>query len=125
VLRLGDSAEDLAGISFRILDDSLTVPTTFNASFTEGIGSSATRALEGLTDSSEGTLARVSHSLQSLLDRYSRDILQKQEQLEIRRARLERQYASLESTLGKLQNQGQFLSAQLSAGQGARFGVNG
>ncbi len=125
VLRLADDAEQYGGISFRVTLDSISGSTTLNASFTEGIGPLGTRALENLTDPVDGTLANVSDSIQSLLDRYARDLQLKQEQLEIRRARLERQYASLESTLGQLQSQGQFLSAQISAGQGGRFGRTG
>ena len=51
---------------------------------------------------------------------YERDIEAKQEALEMRRARLERQYAALEATLGRLQSQSQFVSAQIDATFGNR-----
>lgn len=115
VLKLDDDVEELGGLSFRVTSDGTTIPTTITANFTEGVGRSATRDLLRITDTADGTLARMESSIQSLLDQYARDLVLKQEQLEVRRARLERRFAGLESTLGNFQGQSQFLAAQLGS----------
>lgn len=115
ILKVADGTDDLGGISFRVTLDNADVPGTITARFTEGVGRTTTRRLRAITDSASGTLARMESSIQSLLERYDRDIQAKQDQLEMRRARLEKQYAALETTLGKLQSQDRFVSAQIQA----------
>lgn len=114
---IGDEETPWEGLSFRITADEAT---TLTASFTEGAGRSVARRLTEMTQASDGTIARITGSVQGTIDRYERDIAFKTEQLEIRRARLEAKYANLESVLGQLQSQGNFLSSQLSSLQGLR-----
>ena len=67
----------------------------------------------------------VTLSIERMIANMDRDIQLKQEQLERYRTRLQRRYASLESTLGELQNQGNFIAAQINANGGGRgFGIS-
>ncbi|MEZ5065267.1 MAG: flagellar filament capping protein FliD [bacterium] len=104
-----------AGLQFQVTDDGTNGPVTFQASFTEGIGGNVDRRLVELTDSVDGTLARISGSVERLIDRYAEDILRKQDSLDVYRSFLERKYANLESVLNQLQSQSNFISAQTSA----------
>ena len=63
-------------------------PDTFTASFTEGMSRGMSRALTSLTDAADGVLKRASDNVQSLIDRYDRDIEAKLDQLERYRAAL-------------------------------------
>jgi flagellar hook-associated protein 2 len=121
-LSVPDDAEDIGGISFLV---TATAPTTFHASFTEGVGRAASRLLGSLTAAGTGRLARLEGSVERLIERIDDDVTAKKEQLEAYRARLVRHYTRLETTLGELQSQGAFLSAQFAAGsnQGG-FGLN-
>jgi flagellar hook-associated protein 2 len=115
VLQLADDTPDLGGMSFRVTVDGTDTPSTITASFSEGVGRSTSRQLLSITDSASGTLARLESSIQSVLDRYAQDIQDKQDQLDAQRARLEQEYANLETTLSKLQSQGQYVAAQIQA----------
>jgi flagellar hook-associated protein 2 len=122
ILKLADDVEDLGGISFRVSVDAADVPTTIRAQFTEGVGRSTSRTLLGITDAADGTLARLEGSIQATIQRYERDMAAKQDALDMRRARLEKQYAALEATLGGLQSQSNFVSAQISSLRSNRNG---
>ena len=115
--------EDLAGLTFRVTLTDADVPGTRVASFAQGIGRAASTRLLSLTDAADGTLSRVGSSLQKLIDRIDHDIDRQTELLELRRVRLMRRYARLESVLGQLQSQGNFIDAQLQSLR-AGFGVN-
>ncbi|MGQ0720047.1 MAG: flagellar filament capping protein FliD [Candidatus Eiseniibacteriota bacterium] len=121
-LSVPDDAEEIGGISFLV---TATTATTFQASFTEGVGRAASRLLDSLTAAGTGRLSRLEGSVQRLIERIDEDVAAKREQLEAYRARLVRHYTRLETTLGQLQSQGAFLSAQFAAGsnQGG-FGLN-
>lgn len=121
-LTLPPDAEELAGLSFRVTSETGDIPVTAAVSFTEGLARVSGRALTRLTQSGDGTLARLGKSIQSIIDRYASDILAKQEQLEQRRLRLQAQYASLETTLSKLTAQSNFVTAQLQAFRGLSSG---
>jgi flagellar hook-associated protein 2 len=115
VLTAAEDTEGFAGISFRVALGSGDIPATISANFTEGVGRGLSRELFTLTDTTEGTLARVEGSVQSMIDRIADEIAAKEKQLESYRESLMERYARLESTLAELQNQGNFLSAQIAA----------
>lgn len=121
-LTVPSDAEDLAGLSFRVTSEAGDIPVTAGISFTEGLARASGRALTRLTQSGDGTLARLGKSIQSIIDRYASDILAKQEQLEQRRLRLQAQYATLETTLSELTAQSNFVTAQLQAFRGLSSG---
>ena len=113
-LTVPKDAEELGGLSFRVTSE----PGTAQISFTEGLARASSRALVRLTDSADGTLARLGKSIQSMIDRYASDIKAKQDQLEVRRLRLQQQYAALETTLNDLTAQGNYVTAQMQALRG-------
>ena len=116
VLRVGDGEiEGLEGLEIRVLLGAGDSPLTTTASFTEGMARSLTRALSDMTDSTAGTLKRVGDTVQGQIDRYDRDLQAKVDQLDRYRETLVRRYAKLESTLGQLQSQGNFVAAQLGS----------
>ena len=119
-LTVPDDGSELAGTIFQVALDATGTPASVDLAFTEGIGRLTTRRLDSLTDPATGALRRLSDTIQSILDRYDKDIEAKQAALDARRARLEAQYAKLESTLSTLQGQGNFVTAQLSALSGAK-----
>jgi flagellar capping protein FliD len=89
------------------------------------LGRTVSRSLVALTDASEGRLSRVGESIERQISAITRDITGKQKTLERYRAQLVRKYAALESTLGRLQSQGNYVAAQINAASGnGGFGVN-
>jgi flagellar hook-associated protein 2 len=124
-LRVPDDEEGIGGTSFLVTLDAVPAAVTLTASFTEGLGRTVSRSLVALTDASEGRLSRVGESIERQITTITRDIAGKQEALERYRAQLVRKYARLESTLGQLQSQGNYVAAQISAASGSGgFGVN-
>jgi flagellar hook-associated protein 2 len=123
VLTVPDDVEDIGGMSFLVTLADSEVPTNVTATFAEGMARVVSSRLDSLTRSGDGTLSRLGRSIQSRIDSIARDVELKLEQLEKRRVLLQRQYASLESILGQLQNQGNFLNAQLQALSSSGFGV--
>ena len=124
ILTSNDEDGGTNGLSFRITLEDSGVPATIVATFSAGAGRTASTSLAQLTDPADGTVARLGNSLQRLIDDIARNVDRKTEQLDLRRQRLVRQYAALESTLGRLQSQGAFLTAQINSISGG-FGLNG
>lgn len=114
-LKIDSDESELDGIAFRVTADSADVPFTTTATFSEGTGRLVSKKLFDLTDASEGVLGRIGKSMESLIQRLAGDIEAKQSLLDVRRQRLLARYARLESTLGQLQSQGQFISAQVGS----------
>jgi len=68
-------------------------------------------------------VARISGSIQRMIESIDKDIAAKQDQLEEYRAQLPRRYARMETILGELQRQGQFLSAQIQSMTSGSSGI--
>jgi flagellar hook-associated protein 2 len=115
VLTAAEEALGFAGVSFRVALGSGSLPATVTATFSEGVGRGLSRELFRLTDTAEGTLSRLEGSVQSVIDRIADEITAREKQLEAYRESLQLKYARLENTLAELQNQGNFLSAQIAA----------
>ncbi|MFN8179512.1 MAG: flagellar filament capping protein FliD [bacterium] len=122
-LTVPNDTADIGGMSFLVTAESVG-GTSLDAgvTFTEGFARSVGRQLASLTDSANGTIARLGKSIQTMIDGYASDIQDKQDELDRKRASLEQQYAQLESTLQQLTNQGNFVSAQIQSLYGTTGG---
>ncbi len=123
-LSIDDEDSELFGLTFRIGAGEGDVPLTTTAAFSEGVGRGLSRRLFSLTDLASGMLGRVTKTVEGQIERFGEAIAAKQRILDDRRARLMARYARLESTLGQLQSQGNFIAAQVSSIRAASNAFN-
>jgi flagellar hook-associated protein 2 len=74
-------------------------------------------------DGTDSLLKSKDSSLQSSIDKMNKQIVRAEERVLRMQARLQKQFTSLELTMGKLQNQGNFLSNQLTMMQSQTQGI--
>ncbi len=80
---------------------------------TYGVASKAVQQLDSLTNSSRGAIKTRTDGLQSTIDRLDADIERYEARVDRMEQRLRLQFSTLESTLARLQTQGQFITSQL------------
>jgi flagellar hook-associated protein 2 len=81
--------------------------------FAKGISSILGDGLESITKSTDGVIGRKTEGLEKEVENIKSYIEDFDERLMLRRERLEKMWADLETTLSQLQSQGDFLSTQL------------
>ncbi|HRT70733.1 MAG TPA: flagellar filament capping protein FliD, partial [Syntrophales bacterium] len=86
-----------------------TVKLTF------GVAELYDRALFNMTDSIDGYLTFKQKSMQESIKNYQTQIDEMEARLELKREQLLNNYARMEAALLKIQNQGNWLSGQLTA----------
>lgn len=93
-----------------------TVPGDYGTiRYTKGIASSFSGFINSMVDSSTGVVASAQQFIQSQIDSMTSDITDMQARIDIKQQRLEVQFAAMESALSKLQSQGEYLTAQITA----------
>jgi len=83
--------------------------------FQAGIAQRLARLADAATDSATGSLTVAVKVHQDAVSGYNSDIADWDARLQLKRESLQRQYADLETALGKLKDQGNWLSGQLAA----------
>jgi len=80
-----------------------------------GIGSRLDAALAYITDASDGTIERITESLQTLSEDLDDRIADYEDRLEAKRAQLERQFIRMEKAIQEMQSMSAWLGAQLAS----------
>lgn len=102
----GDGAA--AGLTLRVTDQ----PGTYDYSFGTGLGGALDSWLEGL-EGVDGQIQARRDSIDGSISDFDDQILAFEQRLELREANLRRQFTALESAMGRLQSQGQWLAGAL------------
>lgn len=94
--------------------------TTADLTITRGIASKVDIALNSLLDPVSGRMKALDDDFKSQLDDLDAQTKRQNDFIAARRQNLLQQFATMESTLAKLQSAGSFLTSQTSAGLGAK-----
>lgn len=86
-----------------------------NIKLTMGVGELFNRALEQITDSTNGYLTVKTNSLQDEIDSYTKQISEMEARLSRKMDMLMAQYSAMETALSKIKNQGSWLTSQITA----------
>ncbi len=81
-----------------------------------GVAGIMAERLRGFRDSASGILKSRVRGLDRVIDNQDQEIERRERQLEQREQMIRRQFTALESNLGSMQNQGDFLKAKLGGG---------
>lgn len=100
----------------------VTIPADGVQTTRLGFGDLFDQLLEGMTDSTNGTISIADDRFQTLIDAANRRIEAIDERLEAKRLRLEREFAAMETALAKLQGQQSALASLASSAAFASFG---
>lgn len=108
----GDEVSNSAkGLSLLITSPS---PMTATLTYTKGAAATLRDLIDNLT-STNGSITTAEKSLTDAIDDVDESIADMEERLALQEARLYSQFNTMESQLAKLQDQGNYLAAQLSA----------
>lgn len=80
-----------------------------------GLANKISDATKALTDSTSGVLKSRNNSLQHQIQNQDKEIERQTKRFDDTKVRLEKQFAALDSNLGAMQNQSNFLNARLNA----------
>jgi flagellar hook-associated protein 2 len=78
----------------------------------EGIANKLSTALQGIMDPTHGAVKAHIQTLTREIEDKDQDIARQTDRMEKNRARIERQFAALDQTMGQMNQQSQFLSAR-------------
>lgn len=99
------------GSSTRTISEGITVNETTTSYTTLGFGDIFDQLVDRLTNSIDGTLTIADRQFQTLIDAQDDRIERIDERLDAKRIRLQRQFATMEETLARLQSQQSSLGA--------------
>jgi flagellar hook-associated protein 2 len=105
---------DATGLSFRFTGQG---PETFEVAFTRGLAGGMSDAL-ARAEGTEGLVARARQSLTNRIDLYQDRIDGFERRLELRESTIRRQFTAMESMMGTLNSQSQWLQGQLAGMMG-------
>jgi flagellar hook-associated protein 2 len=105
-----------AGLSLDVRMSAADVVANAAATVTYRRGFSArlARAVDSMTMTTNGTIARRTRGIQAQIDDLKAQIKNQEERLTVRRGKLFERFTALESALSQFQSQGSFLSQQLA-----------
>lgn len=92
----------------------VTPLTDATITFTRGFAARLNRAVESISRSETGAIARRTSGIEAEIDDIKKQIADQEERLEVRRQKLFARFIELERTLNDLQSQGSFLDQQLA-----------
>jgi len=116
ILTGDEGNQNTAGLKLRITltQSQVEAGAEGSISVTRGFASAMEEALDLITKSEEGVIARKTRALQSQVDNIKEQVEDFDERLALRRERLVKQWAELEMLMSELQSEESFLSSQLS-----------
>lgn len=116
--RYGKLVFDQKKLEKAYADDPVGTAATFTSGATtaqDGWAARVAAVAEGASKFATGTIGTAITSHTSTVTRLEKSIAEWDDRLELRRTTLQRQYTALETALGKLQSQGNWLSSQIAS----------